>query len=39
MNSKNKVSSSALNFFTKYHNVNPREVITINGNSVSVCDQ
>ena len=39
MNNKNKVSSSALNFFTKYHNINPYQVINVASNCVSVCDQ
>ena len=39
ISNKNKVSSHALNFFTKYHHVDPREAITVNKNCVSVCDQ
>lgn len=38
-NTKGKLAQTALNFFTKYHNVKPDEVMKVEGNCVSVCDQ
>ncbi len=33
------MAQAALNFFTKYHNVRPCDVMRVVGSTVSVCDQ